>query len=418
MPASRILVLTALWPHPEHSVRAANVVAFELICALARSSGGRVALLVVGYEAPVLQDEQARLAGEQLSALGVEILAPVTLRSDQIPRSRLARTLAPRFTDYYPAADCVDQVLPSVERFGPDLLFVPWSEWLTALVSRVPIAKFAYYGNPDPKGLRTQIAFHRRVGEFGALHAGYLSMRADRLERFHLEAMNQYGWLGDVAANDAEYYRSQGHPNAFYARNTWMAAPSIEDVEPQNSACKIIASVGRVSGTANTLGLEYLGTQVLPEMRRIFGARKFELHVLGAGEVHPHVKPLISQPEILLRGFVDDIDREIASAVAFLCVNNATPYKVGHTRYLHAWSLRSCVVAHRDVSLSMPELRHDENALLGANAVEIAEHLLLTCRDVASRTRIADAGLRTFLDEFTADRVVPTLLDRVWRQGL
>jgi hypothetical protein len=406
-----------LWPHPEHSVRAANVVAFELICALARLSGGRVALLVVGYETPVVQDEQARLACEHLSSLGVEVLAPVTLRTDQVPRPRLARILAPRFTDYYPAADCVDQLLPTVERFGPDLLFVPWSEWLTALASRVPIAKFAYYGNPDPKGLRTQIAFRRRVGEFGALHAGYLSMRADRLERFHLEAMRQYGWLGDVAANDAEYYRSRGHPNAFYARNTWMAAPSIGSVDVRDTDCKIIASVGRVSGTANTLGLEYLGTQVLPEMRRIFGARRFELHVLGAGEVHPHVKPLISQPEIRLRGFVDDIDREIAGAAAFLCVNNATPYKVGHTRYLHAWSLRSCVVAHRDVSLSMPELRNDENAMLGADAKEIAEQLLRSCCDAASRKRIADAGRQTFVDEFTADRVVPTLLDRVRRQG-
>lgn len=417
MPASRILVLTALWPHPAHSVRAANVVAFELISALARSSGARIGLLVVGYETPVAQDEQARFACDHLKSLGVEVLTPVTLRSTHPPRPRLARMLAPTFTDYYPAAGCVEELVPAIEGFDSDLLFVPWSEWLTALASRVPVDKFAYYGNPDPKSLRAQIAFRRRVGEVGALRAGYLSIRADRLERFHLAAMNQYGWLGDVAANDAEYYRSRGHPNAFYARNTWMVAPSIQGVEPQDRICKIIASVGRVSGTANTLGLEYLGTQLLPEMRRIFGARSFELHVLGAGEVHPHVKPLISQPEILLRGFVSDIDREIASAAAFLCVNNATSYKVGHTRYLHAWSLGSCVVAHRDVSLSMPELRNGENALLGADAAEIAEHLLRSCRDAAARRRIADAGKRTFLEEFTADRVVPTLLARVRGRG-
>jgi glycosyltransferase involved in cell wall biosynthesis len=152
-------------------------------------------------------------------------------------------------------------------------------------------------------------------------------------------------------------------------------------------------------------------------MRRVFSGRPFELHVLGAGKLNPRLVPLLAEDEIVMRGFVDDIDQEIVNADAFLCVNNATDYKVGHTRYLHAYSLGACVVAHRDASLSMPEIIDGDNALLGGDAREIAEHLLSTVLDAALRDRIGAAGRDTFVNDFTAERVVPQLLDRI-REGM
>src|SRR5579864_6183385 len=41
-------------------------------------------------------------------------------------------------------------------------------------------------------------------------------------EHFHLKNMRRYGYFGDVAANDASYYRRHGYPNAFYIRNLWI----------------------------------------------------------------------------------------------------------------------------------------------------------------------------------------------------
>jgi hypothetical protein len=124
---------------------------------------------------------------------------------------------------------------------------------------------------------------------------------------------------------------------------------------------------------------------------------------------------LLAQPEIRIRGFVDDIDREISAAALFLCLNNASIYKVGHTRYLHAFSLGAPVLAHADASLSMPEIRHGENALLGDSIAAIAALAAEAIGDAALRRRIGSAGYDTFNDVFTADKVAPTIGQRLLR---
>ena len=108
---------------------------------------------------------------------------------------------------------------------------------------------------------------------------------------------------------------------------------------------------------------------------------------------------------MVFRGFIPDIDEALLSAPVFLCLNNATPFKVGHTRYLHAWTLGSCVIAHRDAALSMPEIVHGRNALLGSNPEEIAELIILAARDFALRRQIGEGGWKTYDTHFRADAV-------------
>ncbi len=99
----------------------------------------------------------------------------------------------------------------------------------------------------------------------------------------------------------------------------------------------------------------------------------FRIEIIGAGALHPAIKAALEGPDVVFRGFVPDIDEALLSAPVFLCLNNATPFKVGHTRYLHAWTLGACVIAHRDAALSMPEIVNGRNALLGTDPDEIAD---------------------------------------------
>ena len=114
-----------------------------------------------------------------------------------------------------------------------------------------------------------------------------------------------------------------------------------------------------------------------------------------------------------MRGFVDDIDDELMTAPVFLCLNNASRFKVGHTRYLHAWSVGSCVVAHRDAALSMPEMVSGENCLLGRSAAEIADMVAVAARDAGLRRRLGEAGYATFAEKFIARAVVDQILARL-----
>jgi glycosyltransferase involved in cell wall biosynthesis len=97
----------------------------------------------------------------------------------------------------------------------------------------------------------------------------------------------------------------------------------------------------------------------------------------------------------------------------FLCVNNASPYKTCHTRYLHAWSLGCCVVAHRDVALSMPEIKHGYNALLGENPREIADLIVKAASDPQLRRELGENGYKTLKKEFRVDHVVDTMLEKL-----
>ena len=411
----RLLIVTDLWPHAAHSVRAANVVFFELACALAREPEVELALLRVHRTSETPPNEAECDGLTQLAAAGIIILPGLVLPPAPAPRSRFARALAPQEIDYLPEAAHREIVTTAIEAARADAVFIPWSEWLTALCDRVPGCKFAYYGNPPPKNRLAQRDFALRHGD-----SRWLDFRQSifdrRFETVHLAQMMRYECLGNVAANDAEYYRDAGHPNAFYIRNVWIdrlgEAWRAKREAPAGGPAKIIGNIGRLAATANSHGLEILCRDVLPELRRVLPVGSFELHLLGAGRAHPAIAPLLGAAEIRLRGFVDDIDDEMARAPVFLCLNNASAYKVGHTRYLHAWSLGTAVVAHRDVALSMPELVDGENCLLGGSAAEIAEQTTRAINDRALRRRIGDAGYATFRDKFTADKVAPEIVAR------
>lgn len=416
----RILVLSNLQPHASHSVRAANVVTFELVRALAGEAGVHCGFVNVRTGGAEHLSDQERDGVAALQAAGVDVL-PRVLLPDSPPARARHRLLRGSIADFYPQVRHMPRVWSVVEAFHPDVILIPWCEWLTALCADMPVPKFAYYGNPDSKSADARLRFAREHGEISLPQL--LLQRWDNrsLERAHLGQMMKYPMLGDVAANDAEYYAAHGHPNAFYVRNLWIDRrpgdlwrTARRQRERQNV---IIGNVGRLPGTGNTLGLELLGRDLLPLLRERFRGQEYLIRILGAGNLHPAIAPSLDAPEVDLAGFVPDIDDAILEAGVFLCLNNASHFKVGQTRYLHAWTLGSCIVAHRDAALSMPEIVHDENALLGSSMAEIADLVLRALSDQALRRRIGEAGYETYRTLFTAESVARSIVERMGASG-
>ena len=411
----KFLIVGSAYPHSAHSVRAANVVIFELLRALSRKANCRVGYLVVRRATDPLPTETELAGLTELTCLGVDVLQAIRLPAGAEPRSVWLKLLSPRRSDFYPDSIHSDLVYRAVKQFAPNWLMVPWSEWLTALCSDFPVKKFAYYGNPDHKAGAWRLAFDRRHG-ISQISRFRSKVGLSFLEKEHVKVMNGYDLLGNVAANDAAYYQGKGHPNAFYIQNVWI--DRFADTWNQRRLAeagasrpiRIIANVGQLGATANRYGLEILGESVAPRLRKLMCSIPYELHILGRGDLIPSLARLLASPEIRIRGFVDDIDREMFESDIFLCLNNASPFKVGHTRYLHAWSLGMLVVAHRDASLSMPEMQHRKNCLLGSDSNEIAAlvHEAATQKDM--RDRLGAAGYETFRRHFTAEAVS----ERIW----
>lgn len=413
----RLLVACPLWPHAGHTTRAANVVTHQLVAALARLDGVEVGFLKVDRAEDPAPDDAERNGARELADVGVKVFDPVRLPPLVRHGSALAKLLAPNDLHFYPELAHAHLVNAAVDAYRPDVVLIPWSEWVTALCSTVPARRFAYYGNPDHKAGLLRARLTKRHGG-SVVEWIKTELYCARLKTVHLGIMRRFDWLGDVAANDAAFYRENGHPNAFYIQNLWIDRfgrgwRERREALEQSHPAPIIGNVGKLFGTANRYGLELLGREVLPELRAKTRPGEWIMRLLGGGDLPPALAPLLAGDDVQVAGFVPDIDEAILQSQVFLCTNNGSDYKVGHTRYLHAWTLGSCVVAHRDASLSMPEIRHGENALLGDDSSGVAERIREALSDKGLRLRLGENGYETYVREFSADRVARDIVARI-----
>jgi glycosyltransferase involved in cell wall biosynthesis len=114
---------------------------------------------------------------------------------------------------------------------------------------------------------------------------------------------------------------------------------------------------------------------------------------------------------VTIKGFVPDIDEEILSSAVFLMCNNAGSYSGGYTRVIYAMATGACMVAHRGIAHSMPEVRHGENALLGETPQEIAGLVEQAYRDPELRKRIGVAARATYETQYHPRAVARKLAD-------
>jgi glycosyltransferase involved in cell wall biosynthesis len=175
----------------------------------------------------------------------------------------------------------------------------------------------------------------------------------------------------------------------------------------------VVANLGSQAATGNMLALDYLARDVIEPIKRAMGASRYELHLYGGGRLRPEISAALDRPEVKNIGYIADIDSALLGAQVFLCLNNATRYKVNQSRYLHAWSLGGCIVAHRDAALSLPEMVHGENALLGESADEIAALVAQAAAHKPLRRRLGRNGYETYRRHFTADSVAEDILGRM-----
>ena len=417
MDQMKLAIATANWPHPAHTVRGANVLAFELIRALAAQPDLSVGFLKVGRDGDEEPDARALEGIALLRQCGVEVLPHVTVPARPRLGNTVSKLIAPRPEYFFPDVVHGPQIAKALEPWRPDALLVALSEWLTAACSTVPVIRFAYYGNPDPKSARFRAEHDLALGGSPLAYAR-LRLALSRLEKAHLEIMRRYHLLGDVAKNDAEYYTASGHPNAFYIRHAWIDRVGEgwrerRDATECHDPLLIVGSVGRLEATGNRYGIEYLGRELLPALRRRMKPGSFRVEIFGAAKLHPRIAEHLQGPDVVVRGFVPDIDAAVLSAPVFLCTNNATPFKVGHTRYLLAWSLGACVVAHSDAALSMPEIVDGQTALLGDDAEGLADAIARAAADRALCRKIGEGGWETYRTLFRAESVAPDIVERL-----
>ena len=410
-----ILVVSQSWPHPGHDQLSVNQVTYALIRAFRQSAGCEVSFVCTYRPDRRPSETTAAHARTALAEIGVDVLATIEL-PEPPPVDRWKTLIGSRAEDFFPEVSHRERANDLVRAVRPDAVVVPWSERATQLFGEVDCLRVAYYGNPDPKNLR--IASSPPIAQSRGLIRDWLATwRLANFERLHLQEMRRYDLFGDVAANDADYYRQHGIPGAFYTRMVYIdRAPAdwlaCRDKLELQTPRRIVASIGSQSATGNVLALHYLADHLLDRLNQRFGD-DYEIVIAGGGRLPEDLSRKLNHSRIVNMGFVDDIDTLLLGAPVFLCLNNATAYKVNQSRYLHVWSLGGCIVAHRDASLSLPEMVHGSNALLGADPDEIVARISEALTDRDLRRRLGSHGRETFLADFNAEAVVADLLRRI-----
>ena len=416
--AKKILVLSGVYPCVKAADEAANVVVHELVRWLAVRGGFEVTFGCVSFENRHPKDE-AQSDIRLLKAAGVRFLEPIVLKEPKRNRRLFGRikafvTADPRLLIRGAGQDA--EITNSLGSYRPDAVLTIWSEVATAAASGLPYPKVTYYGNPDHKVLEARFRFEWQERRYGSLSQSVRAFPPFRwfwvssVRRAHMKVMSKQTVIGDVAKNDAEFYRRAGLKQAFYINNVWPQSETDDfdltrDQLEQTEPFKIVGNVGNLGATGNIHGIRNIAEDIMPRLRRVLGEGKFEIHLFGGGEIHPSLRALVSDSHIKVRGFVPDLDREMLSSPVFLVANNSSRFVVGHTRFLHAWSLACCVVGYGASAVAMPELRHGENALLGGDSEQVVMHILACMRDSGLRRRLGKQGQRTLATEFSPDKV-------------
>ncbi len=408
-PRTRLLVLAGVWPHVRQNTEAANVVLHEMLVHLLATGSFDIAFSRMADD-----DEQSPAAADalrDLEAHGLTVLP--SIRVAEPPRPGVVRRIAEVVTASPRALLRGTANAPDVkalcDQWRADCALTVWCESATAALASVPVARVAYYGNPDHKVHRAIWEFDWKFRRHAVDPRGFVTAIKSRVvtaavERAHLRVMRTFDAVGDVAANDAAFYQRRG-VRAFYIRNMWPSGVAADwvaarDRTEQRTPVKIVGNVGSLAATGNTRGLLTLTTSVLPALKRTLGEGNFEVHLFGRRSPHRHLLPLLDDPHIKIRGFVDDLDAEILSAPVFLIANNHAGFSVGHTRFLHAWSLGACVVAFRESAESMPEIVHRRNALLASTPDDMAVLIAEAANDERLRRSMGHGGQATLETQF------------------
>ena len=411
----KILIISGVWPHIIANREAANVISYLITDNILNDKHFDVSYMYLNSQPQIVPDEAASEINS-LSNRGVKFHEKVIGLEKYTRFTQVLRLLK----GLMPGVGRHNELFEVIKKDHFDAVLTIWSEFATQVVSGLDIPVYAYYGNPEPKILDARLALERQLKQQGAIGAVKDMMLHWLLVKLtqhaHLAVMRKLKFVFEVAKNDAEYYRDH-NVAAKYLNNMWLGENSAEccPEKQQLQPLKICGNVGNLSATGNTYGLITIANEILPRLKCRLGEGTFEIHLYGGAKPKPEIIDMLNDPHIKIRGFVDDLDAEILSSPIFLIANNNNRFKVGHTRFMHAWSLGATVVGFDDSCLAMPEIKHKVNALLGKNADEVVDYICLASANKELRQELAIGGQRTLQEYFSPNNVVNSIIDHIYR---
>lgn len=412
-----ILILSSVWPILSHEHAAKTVLGNLLLTLLEK--GNRVSFAIAyPNETPnqkcmdVLETAGLNFVGDFTSEMDMEdpVSSPSRLKRW---KNHAHCLLSPQTQDDYPRFINSENSARHLEEVGADVALLFWDSWFEYLLGsfeNLPVV--GYLARP-----RTEAGLARTSEKVRGIKRWLEFKTFDAQKKRHLNRLQHLSDAANICAIDAAWYR-ENNIECSYIPNTWPDAfgqdawSMRQAAQSHRDKINILGNIGHVSATGNSYGISYTASQVMPYLEGKLTDIDWVINICGGGTPRPEVHQLLDHPRIAVKGFVDDIDDEVLSNEVFLLCNNAGPYTGGYTRVMYVMSSAGCLIAHRNLALSMPELVHNENCLLGDTAEEIADHINSAASDAQLRERIGIQARHTYDTRYAPGMVVDELIKR------
>jgi hypothetical protein len=418
----RILSISSVYPTEKNITQAANLVSFEVLKHFSKKH-------TVGFCKIDLDDSAHNYQNilEEYNSYKIEVVEKLKIDSNKLKEKNILRKIVKfdifKEKYFFPLISFTKELENICKKWKPDVIIVVWDELVTPLVahSRIDSIKYAYYGNADYKVFNARTYFRFFFDEQNYIKKLFIylirKIQVIFLKKYYLSFLQKIDILSNVALNDTHDFQNEGIKHINYLPNMWVV-PNKEHVLSKKKNIelaknKIVVNIGNVEATANTLGLYLFAKEFFPKLKEKSNDQ-FEFHIIGKGKIQKKIQRLIrDHKEIIVRGFVDDIDREIMEAKLVLTLNNASFFKVCHTRYLHVFSLGTINIVHSDALLSMPELKNDENVLAGDTINQMVDQTLRAIKDVKLREKISFGGFEVLSKYYDSKKIVDKMCSEI-----
>lgn len=414
-----VLILSSLNPDFNHSVRAAHKILACLLENMARI-GYQVSYAVAQFPEVRQLKKETDVA---LSALGIRylgdfsnaLLSPKWHNRILTPLANLRRAFLPSFNDDQPQFKNPKKVASLLMENRADVVLLFWDTIFEYLVPYFHIPVVGYGARPRFAAYMARINSDSENKKFSQrLKTNIVSKILKQQEKRHISRARKLAKLSNICALDTAYYNQRG-VSCVYIPNTWPDAfgPSWyekrNDLFKSQSGLEILGNIGGLYATGNYFGLNFLAKEVLPLLTQKLANIDWQINICGPGSLPEDLADKLRHPRVAIKGYVPDLDSEMLTNHIFLLLNNAGPFTGGYTRVIYAFSSGACLIAHRKLAESMPEVQHGVNALLGNTPEEITQLVLTAAGDLPLRKRLGLAARETYMRFYQPSVVVHKL---------
>jgi glycosyltransferase involved in cell wall biosynthesis len=347
-----------------------------------------------------------------LERLGADVRVVEVPDPGPVSRARFARSLlAPSDADLLPATRAADGVRAALGEIDVGMAFGIEAIAATAGYDRAPFLAVLSHPPGVPRSLRLRYDPVRRSAVARASELSFLAHANRRTA--HL--LRGFASAGVFSGHHAEWARRHGvrawyahYPMPDLAGADWREKRTAGQAEPGPPR---ILMIGHLRGIGTISGFHLFVPEILPTLTRELGPDGFEVHLVGGQDPPAQFADGLRHPAVRLRGQISSPEHEFFSAHVLLAPNPTTTG--ASARILSGLTFGSCIVAHTDSVVGIPELDHGRNSLMAADGAGLARLTLTALRDRELRDRLGDKARALYESSFSppvaAGRIVEEL---------